>query len=453
MCYKEGGRVMLERIFKLKQNKTTIKTEIIAGLTTFLSVSYIMFVNPQIMSEAGISYEAAFVATILTSAIASLLAGFIANLPFALAPGMGINAFFTFTACLTLGFKWQEALFAVFVAGILFLILSLTSLRQRIMRAIPNVLKSAVGVGIGFFITFIGLTNAKIIVGDPSTLIKFGDIHAPLTLIAIIGIFIAIIFTLKNKNLGLFYTMIITITICLVTQFVFGVDLGIKPFTTIVSTPPSIQPVFLQLFNVNYGSLLSNFNFWVVVFSFLFVDFFDTTGMLISVSKKANLILPDGNIKNERKIMAVDAGSSVVGSLCGTSPITCFMESLSGIMIGGRTGLTAVVVGLCFVLSMFFFPIINFLSPIMNVITTPALVLVGIMMISHISDIDFNDFKNTASAFMTIIMTLGAYSISEGIAAGVLTYVLCSICNKQAKEVPKLMYIICVFFIIHYLII
>ncbi len=443
---------MLDKIFELKQNKTTIKTEIIAGITTFLSVSYIMFVNPQILSEAGMNYEAAFIATIITSALASLLAGLIANLPFALAPGMGINAFFAYTVCLTLGFKWQEALFAVFMSAILFLIISLTSLRQKIMVAIPETLKSAIGVAIGFFITFVGLINSQIIVGDPATLVKLGNLHDPLIILTIISIFIGIVFALKNKSLGLFYTMIIAIIMCLITQFVLHIDLGLKPLTGIVSKPPSISPILFKLFDVNIMQLFSNFNFWVVVFSFLFMGFFDTTGMLISVGKKANLTQADGTIRNERKIMCVDAFSSVIGSLLGCSPIACFLESLSGIAVGGKTGLSAVVVSICFLLSIFFFPIISFLGAIMNVITTPALVIVGIMMISHISEIDFSNIKNSAATFITIVVSIGAYSISEGIAAGVITYVICSIFNNEAKQIPKLMYLIALFFIIHYIV-
>lgn len=442
---------MIEKIFHLKQNKTTIKTEIIAGITTFLAVSYIMFVNPQILSQAGIDYQSAFIVTIVSSIIATLLTGLIANMPIALAPGMGINAFFTFTVCLTLGFSWQEALFSVFIAGLIFFIISITKIRQKIIQAIPNSLKNAIGVGIGFFITFIGLTNAGIIVDDPATLIALGDIKQPLILITILGIFIAMIFTLKNKSLALCYTMLITVVICLTTQFLFKIDLGIRPISNIVSIPPSMKPTFMAAFNVDVWKLFSNFNFWVVVFSFIFVDLFDTTGMLLSVSKKADFILPDGTIKNGNKVMACDAGSTIIGSVLGTSPVTAFVESLSGIAAGGRTGLTAVVTGICFVLSMFFFPVVSFLSPIMNAITTPALVLVGIMMISNIVDIDFTNFKNSASSFLTIIITLAAYSISEGIAVGIITYVICSIFNKEARSLPVLLYILCGFFIIHYL--
>ena len=443
---------MLNKFFKLHENHTNIKTEILAGLTTFLSMFYIIFVNPQILQETGIPFEAAFGATVIASAIATLLVGLLANTPFALAPGMGINATFTYTACLGMGFTWQEALFSVFVSGTIFFILSISSIRQMIIRSIPDVLKNAVGVGIGFFIAFIGLKNSGIVIGNESTLVGLGDFTQPIVIITVISIFMAIIFVLKNNNIGLFFTMIFTVVACLIGQYVFKIDLGFVPMNGF--DPNMLQKTtsaFMQAFNVDIFGLITNANFWIIVFSFLFVDFFDTTGLLVTLGKKANIIQKDGSIKNESKIMISDSLATIIGSLLGTSSVTTYMESLSGIAVGGKTGLTSVITAICFILSLFLYPIFEFLTPVMNAIATPSLVIVGIMMIGHIADVDFTKFKNSASVFMTIFFTIGAYSISEGISAGIITYVVCSLFDNEYKKVSPIMYVLAIFFILHYI--
>ena len=442
---------MLSKFFKFNENNTNLKIELIAGIVTFLSMSYILLVNPTILSATGMEYDAVFMATIISSVVSCLVMGLIANLPIAQAPGMGINAFFTYTVVLTIGYTWQEALFSVFVSGVLFLIISITPLRLMIISMIPSTLKSAVSVGIGFFIAFIGFQNAGIIVNHDSTLVSIGDFSNPVTLLAILGTFLTIIFMQRKNNLGIFYSMIIVIIIAIIAQFIFNINLNLISTSTIISTPPSIAPVFGKLFDVDIIGLITSLEFWLIVFSFLFVDFFDTTGMLLAVSKKANLIDNDGNIKNGEKAVLSDAIGTISGSILGTSSVTSYVESLSGITMGGRTGLVAVVTAICFFLASFLSPILTFISPIMPAVTAPALIIVGIMMASNLSDIDFTDFRNSASSFMTIIIMLSSYSISEGISAGFITYIACSIASKKANEIPILMYIITSLFLLHYI--
>ena len=441
---------MLEKYFQFKEKKTNYKTEIMAGISTFLSVFYIIFVNPQILQEANIPYEAAFAATILASAIATLLAGMFANLPFTLIPGMGINATFTYTAVLGLGFSYQEALFGIFVSGCLFFILSITNIRSMITKAIPDVLKSAVSVGIGFFIAFVGCKNAGIIVANESTYVGLGDFTNPIIIITILSLFSCIICIMKNKQIGVFYTMIGTILVILFSQYVLNIDLGLKEFIWTPITELNLNQTLFSCFNVDIIKLFTNMNFWIIVFSFLFVDFFDTTGMLVTLGKKVNLIEKDGTIKNEKKLMMVDSGSTIIGSILGTSSVTTSMESMAGITVGGKTGFSSIITAICFMLSLFIFPIFQFLQPVMNAFTTPALVLVGILMIEHIAEIDFTKIKNATITFLTIFFTISAYSIAEGIAIGIITYVVCSLFDKTYKEISPIMYILCIFFFIHY---
>ena len=442
---------MIEKYFQFKEKKTNYKTEITAGVTTFLSVFYIIFVNPQILQEANIPYEAAFAATIFASAIATLLVGLYANLPFTLIPGMGINATFTYTAVLGLGFTYQEALFGIFVSGCIFFLLSITNIRSMITKTIPNVLKSAVSVGIGFFIAFVGCKNAGIIIANESTFVTLGDFTKPIIIITILALFSCIICVMKNKPIGVFYTMIATIFIILICQFMLNIDLGLKDFVWTPVTELNLSQTLFSCFNVDIIKLFTNMNFWIIVFSFLFVDFFDTTGMLVTLGKKVNLIQKDGSIKNEKKLMLVDSGSTIIGSMLGTSSVTTSMESMAGITVGGKTGFSSVITAICFLLSLFIFPIFQFLQPVMNAFTTPALVLVGIMMIEHISEIDFTKIKNAAIAFLTIFFTISSYSIAEGIAIGIITYVICSLFDKTYKEISPIMYILCIFFFIHYI--
>ncbi|MDY4609051.1 MAG: NCS2 family permease [Sphaerochaetaceae bacterium] len=422
----------MEKLFKLSERNTSLKTELIAGLTTFLTMAYILIVNPLILSDAGMDMGAVFTATALSSAIATLVMAFMANLPFALAPGMGLNAFLAYTVVLGMGYSWQFALTAVFVEGIIFIILTIFNIREAIVNSIPANLKNAISVGIGLFIAFIGLQNAGIII-DGSTLVGLGDITKGAPLVAVIGLVITGIL-LAYKVRGALLIGIIATTI-------IGIPFGVTTYAGGNYVPPSLAPTFWQF---EFHNILS-LDFLIVMFTFLFVDMFDTVGTLIGCATKANMIQEDGSIPNCKEALFADAIGTTVGAILGTSTVTTFVESSSGVAEGGRTGLTALVVAILFLVSLFLSPL--FLS-IPSAATAPTLILVGLFMISPVKNINFEDYTESIPAFLCIIFMPLAYSIADGIMFGILSWIILKLCTGKAKQITPMTIIIAVLFLL-----
>ena len=449
----------MEKLFKLKSHGTNARTEILAGITTFMTMAYILAVNPGILGASGMDTGAVFTATALASAIACVLMGVIANLPFALSAGMGLNAYFSYTVVLGMGYSWQTALTAVFVEGIIFIILSLTNVREAIFNAIPTNLKVAVSVGIGLFICFIGLQNAHVAV-DSATLvsmfsfsesIKSGSFSSEgiTVLLALIGLLITAFLVIRqikgNLLIGIVVTWLLGI-LCEVTGlYVPNPDAGFYSLipSGVVSTPASLAPT---IFKLDFSGLLS-VNFLVVMFAFLFVDLFDTLGTLIGCASKANMLDKEGRLPGIKGALLADSVGTVCGSCLGTSTITTFVESSSGIAEGGRTGLTAVTTGVLFLLSLFFSPI--FLA-IPSFATAPALIVVGFLMMQQVTKLDWNNALDAIPAFIAIMAMPFLYSISEGISLGIISYVILNLCAKKAKKISPLMYVLAVVFILKY---
>ena len=416
----------------LKKAGTDIKTEIIAGFTTFLAMAYILAVNPNILGAANMDTGAVFTATALSSAIATLVMGIFANLPFALAPGMGLNAFLAYTVCLTMGYSWQFALTAIFCEGIIFLLLTFFNVREAIVNSIPANLKKAIGVGIGLFIAFIGLQNAGIIV-DSATLVGL-NITSPSAIVAIIGVIVTAALVAYNIKGGILIGILVTTII--------GIPFGVTQFGGVASLPPSLAPTFLKF---NFSEVLANIpDFIIVMFTFLFVDMFDTVGTLIGCAGKADMINKDGTIPNCKEALFADAVGTTVGAMLGTSTVTTFVESSTGVVEGGRTGVTAIVTAGFFLLSLFFAPL--FLS-IPSAATAPALILVGFYMMSPVKDIDFTDPTEGIPAFLCLLMMVCAYSISDGIMFGILSYVIIKVLAGKAKNISVATYIVALFFV------
>lgn len=457
---------MLEKVFKLSENKTDAKTEILAGITTFMTMAYILAVNPSILSATGMDSGAVFTATALAAFIGTLLMAIFANYPFALAPGMGLNAYFAYTVVLGMGYSWEYALTAVFAEGIVFILLSATNVREAIFNAIPQNLKAAVSVGIGLFIAFIGLQNAKIVIGG-STLLQlfsvdkynevngvsasFNDVGITV-LLAIIGIIVTGILVVKNIKGNILWGILITWLLGIICQFtglyVPNADLGfyslLPDFSNGLSIP-SLSPIFCKL---DFSGIFS-LNFIVILFAFLFVDLFDTIGTLIGVSAKADMLDENGKLPRIKGALMADAVATTVGAVIGTSTTTTFVESASGVSEGGRTGLTSVTTAILFGLSLFLSPI--FLA-IPSFATAPALVIVGLYMLTNVTNIDFNDMSEAIPCYVCIIAMPFFYSISEGISMGVITYVVLNLITGKAKEkkVSALMYVLAVLFVLKY---
>ncbi len=454
---------MLEKLFKLKENKTDVKTEVLAGLTTFMTMAYILAVNPSILSATGMDAQAVLIATALASFVGTLLMAIFANYPFALAPGMGLNAYFAYTVVLGMGYSWQIALMAVFAEGIIFIVLSLTNVREAIFNAIPLTLKSAVGVGIGLFIAFIGLQDAKLIVKSDATLVTYqtfkGEtfnsigIGAILTLIGII--ITAILLVKKVKGgilLGIIATWILGIIAELCGLYVPNVEAGMYSVIPTAFVSFDLSPfalTFGQLFKADWSSV-NVINFIVVMFAFLFVDIFDTLGTLIGVSQKADMLDKDGKLPRIKGALMADSIATALGALFGTSTTTTYVESASGVAEGGRTGLTAIVTGLLFLLSIIFSPL--FLT-IPSFAIAPALIIVGFFMMGAVAKIDFNDYTEAIPAFLAIVAMPLAYSISEGIAIGFISWTLINlICGKaKEKKISILMYVLTILFVCKYI--
>lgn len=423
-----------ERRFKLSHFNTDIKTEFMAGLTTFMTMSYILIVNPKILSEAGMDKGAVFTTTIIASIIGILIMGFYANLPFALAPGMGLNAFFTYTVVMQMGKSWEFALTAVFLEGIIFMILSLFKVREAIFMAIPLTLKKAVSVGIGLFIALIGLGGVGIVIQGEGTILSLGNLLTKNSLVFFFALFIMAVFMAKNIRGALLFGIIGSTILALL--------LGVSsvPQDGIFSLPPSIEPIAFKL-ELNNIFTIEMFS---VMFTFLFVDLFDTVGTLTGVATKAGLLDEKGDLPNLSKALMADAVGTTAGALLGTSTVTTFVESASGVADGGRTGLTALSTGFFFLISLLLFPLFSIVPP---EATSAALVMVGLFMMSPIKDINFDDFTESVPAFLAIVMMPFAYSIAEGISFGIIAYVILKTLTGKIKELSPVIILLSLIFI------
>ena len=428
--------MMLQKLFGFDPSKNKIKTEILAGITTFLTMSYILAVNPNMFALCGMPADSVFTATALAAIIGTLVMAFWAKLPFGLAPGMGLNAFFVFSVCLGMGHSWQFALTAILIEGIIFVILTLTNLREAIVNAIPVTLKNAIGAGIGLFIAFIGLQNAGLVVNNDATLVALGDITQGSALLAIIGIIITGILVIKNVPGGLLLGILITTLV--------GIPMGLTSYNGVVSMPSSLDPIFMKF---QWGDVLS-MDMLVIVFTFLFVDMFDTIGTLVGVATKANMMQPDGKIPKIKQAFMADAIATLAGACMGASTTTTYVESASGVAQGGRTGLTAFSIAVCFSISLLFSPI--FLA-IPAAATAPVLILVGLFMMSPIKLIDFDRFSEAIPAFICVIMMPLTYSISDGILLGMISYVILNMLSGRFKKITPAMYILAILFILKYI--
>ena len=430
---------MLKKLFGFDSAQTTIRTEIVAGITTFLTMSYILAVNPTMFGELdGMPMGSVFTSTALAAIVGCLAMALIGKLPFGLAPGMGLNAFFVYSVCMGMGYSWQFALTAVLIEGLIFIVLTLTNVREAIVDAIPMSLRNAIGAGIGLFIAFIGLKSAGVVVDDGATLVALGDITSGSALLAFIGLIITGFLYARNVPgailLGILITMII------------GIPLGVTEFRGVVSVPESISPIFCKF---EFDKIFS-VDMLVVVFTFFFIDMFDTVGTLVGVCTKANMIDEKGNIQRVKQAFMADSIATTVGAVLGTSTTTTYVESAAGVAQGGRSGLTAFVVGGCFVVALFFSPL--FLS-IPSAATAPALIIVGLLMMEQVKNIPFDDFSESIPAFVCMIMMPLTYSISNGILIGMITYVLMNVICGKFKKLSPAIYVLAVLFILKYILI
>ena len=427
---------MLKKLFGFDPTKTTVKTEIIAGITTFLTMSYILAVNPSMFSELDMPGGAVFTSTALAAIIGCVAMAFIGKLPFGLAPGMGLNAFFVYSVCMGMGYSWQFALTAVLIEGIIFIILTITNVREAIVNAIPASLRNAIGAGIGLFIAFIGLSSAGIVVNNEATLVALGDVTSGSALLAFIGLIITGFLYVKKVPGAILLGIIVTMVI--------GIPMGVTEFKGVLSHPESIKPIFCQFQFENIWSL----DMLAIVFTFLFIDMFDTVGTLVGVCTKANMVDEKGNISRLKQAFMADAIATTAGACLGTSTTTTYVESAAGVAQGGRSGLTALIIAGCFAIALFFSPL--FLS-IPSAATAPALILVGLMMMESITKIDFSDFSESLPAFVCIITMPLTYSISNGILLGMITYVLMNMICGNFKKITPVMYILAVLFVLKFI--
>lgn len=428
---------MLERLFKLSEHGTNVRTEIIAGITTFLTMAYIIFVNPAILADAGMDRGAVFVATCLAAAIGCFIMGLLANYPIAQAPGMGLNAFFTYAVVLGMGYTWQVALAAVFVSGVLFILLSIFKIREWIINSIPLSLRTGISAGIGLFLAFIALKNAGIVVDNPATFVSIGDITSLAPALAAFGFFLTIALVHRGVK-GAVMIAILAVT-------ALGLVFGDVQWAGVMSTPPSIAPTFMQL----DFSAVFEVGMISVVFAFLFVDLFDTAGTLVGVATKANLIEKDGKLPRLNKALLADSTATSVGALLGTSNTTSYIESVSGVAAGGRTGLTAVVVGVLFLLALFFSPLAGMIPAYA---TAGALFYVAILMLSGLVSIDWRDLTEAAPVVVTCLLMPLTFSIAEGISLGFIAYAAIKLFSGKGRDVSLSVWIMSAIFIIKYLV-
>jgi len=448
---------LLERMFKLRENNTTVHTEVFAGLTTFMTMAYIIFVNPSILSLAGMDFGAVLVATCLSAALATITMGLVANYPFALAPGMGLNAFFTYTVVKGAGLSYQAALAAVFISGLLFFLLTVTKAREEIINSIPMSLKLAVGTGIGVFIALIGFKNAGLVIAKPATLVTLGDVQNPLVLLSIFGLLLTSILVVKKVRgsllIGIFATTVVGMiaTEIMGPQF-FGLIPGTE--TALIRAPKSLADIFafpprlahLGEFRFGFAELLG-IGFIPIIFSFAFVDVFDTIGTLIGVASKADMLDAEGKLPRANSAMMADAIGTVAGAMLGTSTVTTYVESAAGVTEGGRTGLTAVVTGLLFLAALFISPLAGLVPA---AATAPVLIIVGVFMMEPVVKINFGDFAEAIPAFLTIVMMPFTFSIAEGIVWGVISYVVLKLAQGKQKEISWMMYVLTFLFVLRF---
>ena len=426
---------MLDNFFKFKENDTSLRTEILAGITTFLAMAYILGVNPAMMSQGGMPVTGVFFATAISSGIACIIMGLVARYPVGMAPGMGMNALFTYTIILEMGNTWQCALAAVFVSSILFFLITVSGLREDILNIIPDDLKLGIGAGIGFFLAFLGLKGAGIIIDDPSTLVAMGNLLSPPVFLAIIGILITLIFYVQKVPAAVFFGMVITAAVGILMSFLgFGTGDVLMPAIPSHVITTSFDVSLFGGFLNGFTQLFSNIpNLIIIIFSLLFVSFFDTTGTLIALGRQCGFIDENGQAVGIEKAFLSDALGAIIGAIFGTSTLTAFVESATGIGMGARTGLAAIVTGILFILSVFFSPIV--LSLFTSSVTASALVIVGILMMAQLKDVEWDNLVIAASVFMTIIMMLLTYSISLGIAWGFVTYAVSAVATGNFKEI------------------
>jgi AGZA family xanthine/uracil permease-like MFS transporter len=435
---KGSNNGLLEKVFKLSKNNTNVKTEVLAGITTFMTIAYILVVNPTILGEAGMDKGAVFTATAIASAIGCIIMGFLANYPIILAPSMGINAFFTYTVVLGMGYTWQFALCAMFIEGIIFILLTVTNVREKIIECMPDVLKHAITAGIGLFITFIGLVNAGI-VQQGGAIISLGNVKSPVVLLSIIGLMIAATLLIKNVNGAFLISIIIT--------SVIGMVFSIVPMPTgVIDLPPSIQPVFMKALDVGKSQIFS-LDMLVIVLTLLFVNMFDSIGFLLGIADKANLLDENGNMPNVKKALLAESVSTTISSVLGTSTLATTVESGSGIAVGGRTGLTAVITGILFLISLFFAPLFVSIPP---QATAPILILVGFLMASSILRINFNDFTDAIPAFITFVMMPLSYSVADGIMFGIISYTFLKLASGKKDQAKLSLIILSIVFILKF---
>ena len=426
----------MERIFKLRERKTDVRTEIMAGVITFMTMAYILVINPTILSASGMSFERVFAATAIISAVATLVMGLFANLPFALSAGMGLNAFFSYTVCVGMGYSWRWALTAIFCEGVIFLLLTFFNIREAIVNSIPASLKKAIGAGIGFFIAFIGLQNAGIVVGGATLVELSPDWFRGAAGVAMLGLVITSILLVKKVKGAILIGMIATTLL--------GIPFGVTRYAGGKFLPSA--PYFCPFaFNEIFANGKSVFDFMAVLFTFLFVDMFDTVGTLIGCAGKSGIIRPDGSIPNCREALLADAIGTTGGAMLGTSTVTTFVESASGVAAGGRTGLTAVTTAVMFLLALFLEPLF---ASIPSAATSPALMIVGVMMISPIKEIDFNDYADGIPAFLCVLFMVCAYSISDGIMFGILSYVLINALTGGIRKIDRMSWVLVVLFVL-----
>ena len=438
---------MLEKLFRLQESGTTVKREIVAGCTTFMTLSYIIFVQPAVLSAAGMDPGAVMAATCITSAFAMVLMAFLANYPIALAPGMGHNFYFTFTVCLTLGVSWQNALGAVFIAGVLFILLFFVGLREKVMTILPVSLRNAIPVGIGLLIALVGLEWAGLIVDHPATYVTLGDLKSPPALLSLFGIIvIAILFALKVRG---------AILIGILASTIVGLITGMVKFQGFVSAPPSIAPTFLKL---QIPNILVDPKMISVIFIFIFLDLFDTVGTLVGVGEQGGFMV-DGKLPRARQALLSDAVATSAGALLGTSTVTSYIESASGISAGGRTGLTNIVTAILMLLALFFSPLIKMVgagyavseNTFLYPIVAPALIIIGSLMLKNVVSINWDDVTESIPAFLTLLLMPLTISITEGIAFGFISYALLKLVTRQGRQVHWLIYLFAVLFVARYI--
>lgn len=428
---------MLQKLFGFDPNVHSVKTEILAGVTTFLTMAYILALSPNVLAAAGMDKGALFTSTVISTVLATLLMAIYAKLPFSLAPGVGLNAFFAYTVCLTMGYSWQFALTAVLLEGLIFIILTITNVREQIVNALPMSLKYAISAGIGLFIAFIGMQNSQIIVNNDATLVSLGDITQGPAMLGMIGLLVTSVLLILRVRGALLLGILITTLI--------GIPLGITDLSGLVGMPPSVEPI---LFKFEFDKIFTT-EMAFVVFTFLFVDIFDTIGTLVGVSTRAGMVDKNGRIPHLKKAFLVDAVGTTAGAMVGTSTVTTFVESASGVAEGGRTGLTSFTTAICFIIALFLAP---FFLSVPGAATAPVLILVGLMMMSQVQKIDFANYSESIPAFLCIVMMPLSYSISEGIALGMIAYVLLHLCAGKYKSITVASWILAAFFVLKYLI-